>query len=253
MPVIRGAGAASPTGCRVVGDHLKAVTVQAHRATDWRRSAGTRADRWTAAVNGLEAEEVQAVVDLIMWAGARAVGVFGDVSNPERVTMMIADTDRQLGGLHILVNNVGLQHQTPFLELDLDTWRKELAVGLDGPFLLSVGAAKLMARRDGGVILNVTSVHEHQPRPGYAAYCTAKVGLGMLTRELAPYGIRGLAVAPGAIETPIQGEQSEQAKQQQRAGIPAGRTGTAAEVADLDRLPGVAGRGICLRDHRRPG
>ncbi len=94
-----------------------------------------------------------------------------------------------------------------------------------------------MAQRDGGVILNVTSVHEHQPRPGYAAYCTAKAGLGMLTkvlaRELAPYGIRALAVAPGAIETPIQGRQSEQDKREQRAGIPARRVGTAAEVADL--------------------
>ena len=189
------------------------------------------------AVNGREAEEVQSVVDRIIEAGARAIGVVGDVSDPEAVARMIADTDTQLGGLNILVNNAGLQEQTPFLELDLDTWRKQLAVDLDGPFLLSVGAGKLMAQRGGGVILNVTSVHEHQPRPGYAAYCTAKAGLGMLTkvlaRELAPYGIRALAVAPGAIETPIQGEQSEQEKQEQRDGIPAGRVGTAGEVADL--------------------
>lgn len=189
------------------------------------------------AVNGRKAEQVQAVVDRIIDAGAQAIGVVGDVSDPEVVTRIVADTDRQLGGLHILINNAGLQEKTPFLQLDLKTWRKQLAVDLDGPFLLSVAAGRLMAERGGGVILNVTSVHEHQPRPGYAAYCTAKAGLGMLTkvlaRELAPYGIRALAVAPGAIETPIQGEQSAQDQQEQRDGIPAARVGTAVEVAAL--------------------
>ena len=189
------------------------------------------------AVNGRQTKQVQAVVDRITEAGGRAIGAVGDVSDPEAVARLVADTDTQLGGLHILVNNAGFQQQTPFLELDLVTWRKQLAVDLDGPFLLSVSVGKLMAQRGGGVILNVTSVHEHQPRPGYAAYCTAKAGLGMLTkvlaRELAPYGIRALAVAPGAIETPIQGEQSEQDKREQRDGIPAGRVGTAAEVAAL--------------------
>ncbi len=189
------------------------------------------------AVNGLTDEEVQGVVQRITDSGGRAIGVVGDVSDPDAVSRMVADLDRQLGGLHILVNNAGLQTQTPFLELDLATWRSQLAVDLDGPFLLSVAAGKVMAERGGGVILNVTSVHEHQPRPGYAAYCTAKAGLGMLTkvlaRELAPYGIRSLAVAPGAIETPIQGEQSEQEEKEQREGVPAGRLGTAAEVAAL--------------------
>lgn len=189
------------------------------------------------AVNGRDADEVQAVVDRITATGAKAIGVVGDVSSPDDVARMVADTDRDLGGLHILVNNAGLQEQTPFLELDLETWRKQLAVDLDGPFLLASAAGRLMALRGGGVILNVTSVHEHQPRPGYAAYCTAKAGLGMLTkvlaRELAPYGIRAVAVAPGAIETPIQGEQSEQEQQEQRDGIPAGRLGTAGEVAAL--------------------
>ena len=189
------------------------------------------------AVNGREAEEVQQVVDRITDAGLRAISVVGDVSDPRDVARMVADTHEQLGGLHILVNNAGVQEQTPFLELDLDTWRAQLAVDLDGPFMLSVAVGRLMAERGGGVILNVTSVHEHQPRPGYAAYCTAKAGLGMLTkvlaRELAPYGIRALAVAPGAIETPIQGKQSERDKNTQREGIPAGRVGTAVEVATL--------------------
>lgn len=189
------------------------------------------------AVNALTLAETDAVVTRITAAGAKAIAVVGDVSNPDDVTRVVAETNASLGGLHILVNNAGLQQETPFLELDLQTWRAQLSVDLDGAFLMASAACRLMAVRGGGVVINITSVHEHQPRPGYAAYCTAKAGLGMLTkvlaRELAPYGIRALAVAPGAIATPIQGQQSEQEQQQQRDGIPAGRVGTAAEVAAL--------------------
>lgn len=189
------------------------------------------------AVNARTADDVHEVCEQITQANGRALPVIGDVAVPADVQRIVAETDAELGGLHILVNNAGVQQQTPFLELDLETWRQQLAVDLDGAFLTTSAACRLMAARGGGVVLNVTSVHEHQPRPGYAAYCTAKAGLGMLTkvlaRELAPQGIRVLAVAPGAIETPIQGEQTEQEKQEQRDGIPAGRLGTAAEVADL--------------------
>ena len=92
-----------------------------------------------------------------------------------------------------------------------------------------------MAARAGGVILNVTSVHEHQPRPGYAAHCTAKAGLGMLTkvlaRELAPYGIRALAVAPGAIETPIQGGHRRRRRGSRARGLVVLSSGARAGVA----------------------
>jgi len=189
------------------------------------------------AVNGRRPDAVAAVVARIEQAGGRAVAVIGDVSDPDDAARLVRETDEQLGGLHVLVNNAGMQEQTPFLELDLDTWRKQLSVDLDGPFLMASAACRLMAPRGGGVVVNVTSVHEHQPRPGYAAYCSAKAGLGMLTkvlaRELADRGIRAVAVAPGAIETPMQGEQSAQERRKQEAGIPAGRLGQPEEVAAL--------------------
>ena len=188
-------------------------------------------------VNGLTAEQVADTIARIVAGGGRAVGLVGDVSDPEDAERMVREVDEQLGGLHVLVSNAGLQQHTPFLELDLATWRKQLSVDLDGAFLMALAACRVMARRGGGVVLNVTSVHEHQPRPGYAAYCTAKAGLSMLTkvlaRELAGQGIRAVSVAPGAIETPIQGERSAGEVREQEAGIPAGRLGTAAEVAAL--------------------
>lgn len=188
-------------------------------------------------VNGLTDDEVADTVQRITGGGGRAVPLVGDVSDPDDAARMVRECDEQLGGLHVLVNNAGLQEQTPFLELDLATWRKQLSVDLDGAFLMASEACKVMAPRGSGVVLNVTSVHEHQPRPGYAAYCAAKAGLGMLTRviarELADRGIRAVAVAPGAIETPIQGDRSPEQVREQERGIPAGRLGTPAEVAAL--------------------
>lgn len=188
-------------------------------------------------VNGRTPDELAGTVQRITDGGGRAVALVGDVSDPGDAARVVRECDEQLSGLHVLVNNAGLQVETPFLELDLDTWRRQLSVDLDGAFLMASEACKVMAPRGSGVVLNVTSVHEHQPRPGYAAYCTAKAGLGMLTkviaRELADRGIRAVAVAPGAVKTPIQGDGSAQEVREQEQGIPAGRLGTPAEVAAL--------------------
>lgn len=189
------------------------------------------------AINGLTNDEVADTLARVRALGRKAIAVIGDVSDPQVVAELVEGPVDQLGGLHIVVNNAGRQQETPFLELDLDTWRKQLSVDLDGSFLVASAAARHMARHGGGVIVNVTSVHEHQPRPGYAAYCVAKAGLGMLTkvmaRELAEHGIRVVSVAPGAIQTPIQETQTARERADQLAGIPAGRLAHPEEVAGL--------------------
>ncbi len=194
-------------------------------------------DGFAVAVNGRTDEEVGRVVDALRDQGHTAGPATGDVSDPDDVEALVTRTVGELGGLHVVVNNAGLQSQTPFLELGLTQWREQLTVDLDGVFLVASAGARHMAAHGGGVILNVTSVHEHQPRPGFAAYCVAKAGVGMLTkvmaRELADKGIRVVSVAPGAIETPIQGDMSEQEKQEQRDGIPMGRLAQPSEVASV--------------------
>ena len=221
---------------RPLADHVALVT-GAGTGIGAEVAARLAHDGAAVGVNGLTADEVADTVARIISGGGRAVAVVGDVSDPDDAERMVREVDEQLGGLHVLVNNAGLQEHTPFLELDLAIWRRQLSVDLDGAFLMALAACRVMAPRGGGVVLNVTSVHEHQPRPGYAAYCAAKAGLSMLTkvlaRELAGQGIRAVSVAPGAIETPIQGERSTQDVRQQEAGIPAGRLGTPAEVAAL--------------------
>ncbi|MEU0371734.1 SDR family oxidoreductase [Streptomyces sp. NPDC006283] len=142
----------------------------------------------------------------------------------------------ELGRVDVLVNNAGTGTATPFLELGLDTVRQVVDVDLIGPFLCGQRAARRMIEQgDGGRIVNVTSVHEHQPRVGAAPYCAAKGGLGLLTQvmalELAEYGITVNSVAPGEIATPMTGQEDENVHAADRPGIPLRRPGDAREVA----------------------
>jgi NAD(P)-dependent dehydrogenase (short-subunit alcohol dehydrogenase family) len=149
---------------------------------------------------------------------------------------VIDDLAGALGGLDAFVNNAGTGSSTPFLDQGWDEWRHTLRVDLDGPFLCAQRAARRMVEQgNGGRIVNVTSVHEHVPLDGAAAYCTAKGGLGLLTKvmalELAPHGITVNAVAPGEISTPMTGQHDVDPQTEDRPGIPLGRPGHAREVA----------------------
>ncbi|TDB81194.1 SDR family oxidoreductase [Micromonospora sp. KC721] len=159
---------------------------------------------------------------------------------PEAATVVDELADR-LGGVGVLVNNAGTGASVPFVDTDWEQWREVLAVDLDGPFLCGQRAARRMrAAGRGGRIINITSVHEHAPRVGSAAYCAAKGGLGLLTRvmaqELAADGITVNAVAPGEISTPMTGQEDVDPFTQQRPGVPVGRPGDAREVAAVVAL-----------------
>ncbi|EME99871.1 SDR family oxidoreductase [Streptomyces mobaraensis NBRC 13819 = DSM 40847] len=154
---------------------------------------------------------------------------------PEAADAVDALAD-ELGRIDVLVNNAGTGTAAPYLDLDLETVRRVLDVDLVGPFLCGQRAARRMIRQgDGGRIVNVTSVHEHQPRVGAAPYCAAKGGLGLLTQvmalELAEHGITVNAVAPGEIATPMTGQEDVDVHRVRRPGVPAGRPGDAREVA----------------------
>jgi NAD(P)-dependent dehydrogenase (short-subunit alcohol dehydrogenase family) len=155
----------------------------------------------------------------------------GDLADPAVPPRLVDEVASAFGRLDVLVNNAGVTVSKPALELTADDFDAIFLVDVRGAFLASVAAAPLMRER-GGVIVNITSVHEHIPRPGFALYAPAKAALGMLTRslalELAP-SIRVVSVAPGAIQV----ERNEFDAERLRSEIPLGRAGLPQEVAAL--------------------
>jgi NAD(P)-dependent dehydrogenase (short-subunit alcohol dehydrogenase family) len=141
---------------------------------------------------------------------------------------LVEETVAVLGRLDVLVNNAGLTLSKPALELTADDFETLFHVDVRGAFLCSQAAARAMGEA-GGVIVNITSVHEHVPRRGFALYAPAKAALGMITRslalELAP-AVRVVSVAPGVIATPRNVEASGLARE-----VPLGRPGTPEDVA----------------------
>jgi NAD(P)-dependent dehydrogenase (short-subunit alcohol dehydrogenase family) len=162
--------------------------------------------------------------------GGRVEWVVGDLADPEVPPRLVREVTERLGRLDVLVNNAGLSTAKPVLETTVEEFDETFAVDVRAAFLASVEAARAMGE-EGGVIVNITSVHEHVPRPGFAVYAAAKAALGMLTRglaiELAPQ-VRVVAVAPGVIATERNVEAQELSPE-----VPLGRPGSPEEVAEL--------------------
>ena len=182
-------------------------------------------------------EGIRATADEVRERGQQCFVEPFDAASPD-AGQTIDRLAEQLGGLGVLVNVAGTGHSDRALDLSLETWRHVLATDLDGPFLCSQRAGRrLVEQGSGGRIINVTSVHEHLPRLGAAAYCSAKAGLGMLTKvmalELAEHGITVNSVAPGEISTPMTGQDESEAYHQDRPGNPLGRPGHVNEVASV--------------------
>jgi NAD(P)-dependent dehydrogenase (short-subunit alcohol dehydrogenase family) len=165
-------------------------------------------------------------------ARGKAHWVVGDLSDPAVPERLVSETLDALGRVDVLVNNAGATSAKPALELTAEDFDTIFGIDVRGAFLLAIAAAKRMREAGGGVIVNVTSVHEHVPRPGFALYAAAKAALGMNTRslalELAADGIRVNSVAPGAIATERNVEADALTPE-----IPLRRPGRPEEVAEV--------------------
>ncbi len=184
------------------------------------------------------------VVAAIEKAGGEAFAVGADVSDERELQAMFAASVGRYGAIDVVVANAGMQKDSAAAEMTLDDWRAVIDVNLTGQFLCARAAIRQFrgqGRRDVskalGKLICMSSVHEVIPWAGHVNYAASKGGIAMmmktLAQEVAEEGIRVNGIAPGAIRTAINEEetQGDAAKQLLKL-IPYGRIGVAEDVAN---------------------
>jgi 3-oxoacyl-[acyl-carrier protein] reductase len=180
-------------------------------------------------------EHVEDVVRAVGQSGGQAIAVVADVSRKAEVDRLFDIALQRFGDLNVLVNNAGLVNESRhFLTGDEAWWDRVLATNLKSVFLCTHRAAWHMARRKGGCVINMSSGGATRAHRGNVAYDASKGGIEAFTRatalDLAPYGIRVNAIAPGSIGT---GPLSDEEAGERGRVIPLGRMGTPDDIASV--------------------
>lgn len=191
-------------------------------------------------------DEANAVVAKIKALGVSSIAIQADVSNEAEVISMFNQMYKEFGTIDILINNAGLQQDSPLDKMTIEKWNKVISVNLTGQFLCAREAIKEFKRRGvkkeiscaAGKIIHISSVHEVIPWAGHVNYASSKGGIMMLMKsiaqEVAPFRIRVNSICPGAIRTPINKSawETPEAYNKLMELIPYGRIG---EVDDIGR------------------
>jgi 3-oxoacyl-[acyl-carrier protein] reductase len=151
-------------------------------------------------------DDLANAVSTLLAAGAEAVAVTVDVTKRADVIAAIEAADA-VAPIDVLVNNAGIAHETGFLNIEEDEWRRIIDVNLTGAFFVAQAVARKMVARRRGAIVHMASKNGLDGESGYAHYNASKAGLILLTKtmalELAPFGVRVNAVCPGYVNTPL--------------------------------------------------
>jgi 3-oxoacyl-[acyl-carrier protein] reductase len=167
--------------------------------------------------------------------GERTVGVACDVARADQVEAALAETEKTLGPIGILVNNAGLTRDNILLRLTDADWDTVLSANLKGAFYTTRAAIKGMMKRRSGRIINVTSIVGLIGNKGQANYAASKAGLVGFTKSVAKeYASRGVlanCIAPGFIESDMTGALPDEARATLLEDIALGRLGRPEDVA----------------------
>ncbi len=188
----------------------------------------------------------EAVLADIKNAGGEGITYQCDVSKEDEVIKMFADVITQFETVDILINNAGLQRDSPFDKMTLEQWNFVIGVNLTGQFLCAREAIREFLRRGvvaerskaAGKIICMSSVHEVIPWGGHANYAASKGGIMLMMKsiaqEFAPQKIRVNSICPGAIQTPInrQAWETPQALQSLLTLIPYQRIGQPEDIGN---------------------
>lgn len=169
--------------------------------------------------------------------GCAVIPVQADVSDPEQVERMVQTVQRQFGHIDVLVCNAGIARQGLLTDFSPADWRQMMSVNLDGTFYCCRSVLPGMIRRQSGCIITTSSIWGITGASCEVPYSAAKAGIIGLTRALAkevgPSGIRVNCIAPGVIDTEMNGNLTPEVMAQLREETPLGTIGTPKQVADL--------------------
>ena len=167
--------------------------------------------------------------------GVEARAIQGNVADPAAAKTLIDTAVKELGGIHILVNNAGITRDGLAMAMKEEDFDAVIETNLKGAFLCMKAAIRPMMRARYGRIVNLSSVVALRGNPGQVNYCASKAGLIGMTKSLAKeMGARGItvnAVAPGYISTDMTAALPDAARDAMLSTIPVGRAGSPEDVA----------------------
>ena len=167
--------------------------------------------------------------------GRKAMAGAADVGDGAQIEAFVEQVMKQYGRVDILVNNAGITRDKLLIRMSDDDWNQVIRINLTGTFLLSRAIAKIMMKQRSGSMVNIASIIGLIGNAGQCNYAASKAGVIALSKsmakELAGRGIRVNAVAPGFIVSKMTDALSDDVRNQMMAAIPAGRFGTADDVA----------------------
>ena len=177
------------------------------------------------------------VVKRIKENGGEAISYRADVSKLEEVNRMVEEVSKKFGGIDILINNAGLNIDKYLMIMNEAEWDKVIDINLKGTFNCSKAVSRIMIGQRSGNIINISSVSAISGTAGQTNYSAAKGGMisftKSLARELAPFGIRVNALAPGLIDTEMVKKMPKEMLDRILEITPLKRMGTPEEVAKV--------------------
>ncbi len=199
-------------------------------------------------VADVDTEAAEGVAAGIVSGGGSARAQAADVRSPSDIVAMFDAAEAAYGAVDIVVNNAGIGGASSIAEQSMDAWDNMFAINVRGVFLGVQEAARRMQPRGSGIIINIASAAGKIARPYMACYCATKHAVIGITRstamELAPSGVRVVALCPGIVDTrlwredlnpdltELEGREDESAWDVRVAGIPIGRHQVPADVAN---------------------
>ena len=168
--------------------------------------------------------------------GCAVIPVQADVSDPEQVERMVQTVQRQFGHIDVLVCNAGIARQGLLTDFSPADWRQMMSVNLDGTFYCCRSVLPGMIRRQSGCIITTSSIWGITGASCEVPYSASKAAIIGLTKALAkevgPSGIRVNCIAPGVIDTEMNGDFTPEVMQQLAEETPLGTIGTPEQVAE---------------------